>query len=84
MDLLCADYPGLIKQAINEAKGGDNKVLMQLVELLPKMVRLEDDQVVPATAILNAVILEVHRELKPVVVEGVRVARHSPDDTQDA
>ena len=41
---LAKAYPDLIKQAIEMAQAGDKQVLLHLIDLLPRMVRIEDDE----------------------------------------
>lgn len=41
---LAKAYPDLIKQAIDMAQKGDKQVLLHLIDLLPRMVSIEDDE----------------------------------------
>lgn len=44
LDTLAADYPALMTQAVEYAKAGDKTMLRFLLELMSKMVAVEEDE----------------------------------------
>lgn len=76
---LAKEYPGLIKQAIDMAKAGDKQVLLHLIDLLPRMVRVEDDeQGSKASQVFGKILAQIKVEGDLVVVKGGNSAEVSP------
>ena len=53
LDLLAEDYPFLMGRALEAAKKGDMKVTMELIRLLPAMVKVEDDDATPMARLIQ-------------------------------
>ena len=72
-------YPELMKKAIDKALKEDNdKMLEKLLDLLPRMVRIDDGEVTPINLIMQKIRLQIASEVTvnvgggPKVVEGER------------